>query len=187
MAERSDAVKRNLKRYLDAGSALSSSLSKMTRADLEHALRDLSRPGSEARAKADDVIEEMRARSRRGAGQFVDHLRGEFQREIESVVSKHRSDLSDLAERAVRLVGAMVGHTPSSEEPETTPAGRRASTGKKAASPKAAAPKRAPAKKTAPGRAAATKSAAAKRPAKANAAAKKAPGATKTAGTRSAT
>src|SRR5580698_10200948 len=116
MAERSDALKRNLKRYLDSASALSASFAKMTRSDLEHALRELSRPDSEAREKVEDVIEELRSRSVRGTEQLIDSVRAELQRDFAVVVSKSRDDLADLADRVTRLVGVVVRHGDSADE-----------------------------------------------------------------------
>jgi hypothetical protein len=130
MTDRSDALKRNLKRYIDSGSALSASFAKMSRSDLEHALRGLTQPGSDARDRVDDLVEDLRARSRRGAEQIVDLVRGELQRELDAALSKRREDLADLAERAIRLAGAVIGYATGSGD----------HTDGDAASPTAAAP-----------------------------------------------
>ena len=166
MTDRSDALKRNLKRYIESGSALSASFAKMSRSDLEHALRGLTQPGSDARDRVDDLVEELRVRSRRGAEQIIDLVRGELQRELDAALSKRREELADLAERAIRLAGAVIGyatgsgaHTDGATAPPSDP------TPAAPAKPKAAATKRRPATK-APAKKAAAKPQAAKRAAK---------------------
>ena len=105
----------------------------MTRSDLEHALRELSRPGSEAREKVEDVIEELRSRSVRGTGQLIDVVRAEVQRDFSVVVNKSRDDLADLADRVTRLVGVVVRHGDAPAAESTPLLRRRASTCEEAA------------------------------------------------------
>jgi hypothetical protein len=157
----SDAFKRTLKRYFDASSDLSASLSKMTRSDLEHTLRSLTRSDSEARQRVDDVVEELRARSRRGAETLFEVLRSEAQREFDLIVHRRRDDLADLADRVTRFAGAMGRYISASATPDaasapppaedapppapprrTTARGRSAGDGKGAAAPAAPRPAR---------------------------------------------
>jgi hypothetical protein len=165
MPERSDALKRNLKKYFEAGSTLSASISKMSRADLERALRGVARPGSDAREKVEDTVEEVWVRSQRGAEKLLDLVRTEIYRDFDKVVGKHREELSDLAERATRLFGAVVGHSLEDDETTTEQPSTTKATAAKQGGTRRAPAKKAPAKRATPAKATpTTKATAAKSP-----------------------
>jgi hypothetical protein len=195
--ERRDRWKQHLKHYLDSGTALSASISKMTRSDLESALRELTHPDSDARQRVDDLLEEVRARSRRGAEQLSDLLRNELQREFEMLSKRRNEDLADIVDRAVHLFGTVIGHSTPASPSDAPPAasaapprrGPRSSPATKTSSPatkQSAAteqdvPPTSPAKKAAATASPAKRAAVKKTPAVKKAVAKKTPATTKAA------
>jgi hypothetical protein len=165
MTSSSDRAKEAIRHLLDAGS----SLSKMSRRELEETARTVVRNATPTKEKIEDAIEELRAQSRRGADFVSDMVQSELKREFDSAARKRRAELADLFERVAGVFGEM------RERGEGTAAngnGPTAETPKKAA-PKKAAPKKAAPKKSSPKKAA-PKKAATKRPAKKATAANKA-------------
>lgn len=160
----SERIKENLRHYLEVGTSLSSSLSKMSRADLEKVVRELAESvPSVGRERVEDAVEELRARGMRQATKVAGAVRGEF----DEIASKHRQDLADLVEWAGSRLGDLLGGGRVDSAPRTpSPAAGATKASKKSAGARAA-------KKAVPAQGAATKAGGAKKAAPAKRAAKK--------------
>ena len=187
MTSSSDRAKEAIRHLLDAGS----SLSKMSRRELEEAARTLVRNATPTKERIGDALEELRAQSRRGADFVSDMVQSELKRELDAAGRRRRAELADLFERVAGVFGEFRvrepaqngtnGHGPTAETPKKAApkkaAPKKASPKKaspKKASPKKSTPKKAAPKKSPPKKAPAKKSPAKKAPAK-KVAAKKAP------------
>jgi len=146
-----ERVKEQLRHYLEVGTSLSSSLAKMSRADLERMVRELADTvPSLGRERVEDALEEARARGLRGATRLVEVVRDE----IDDIASRPRRELADLVERAGSCLAALLGKAqpaPHASGPAHEPAPAPAD-----GAQRAPAAKRTPAAKRAP---AATKAA----------------------------
>ncbi|HVB04748.1 MAG TPA: hypothetical protein VNF07_00660 [Acidimicrobiales bacterium] len=180
MASSSDRVKEAIRHVLDT----SSSLSKMSRRELEETARTLLKSATPTKEKIEDAIEELRAQSRRGADYFGGLVQNELRRELDAAAKKRRAELADLLERVAGVFGdfrrdhswapAQGAAAPSEAAAEKSPAKKspvKVSPAKKASPKKSpakkASPKKSPAKKTAaPSKSPAKKSPAKKAPAK---------------------
>ena len=164
---------------------------------MEELVRQLLGDSDERRSKAEDLLEEVLVRSRRGAEIISAFVRAEIRKELEARAARSREELADLFERMAGLVGEHLaagrwpdwargwreagGDGAAAEPAEGSPAsdGHAAkAVGKKAGAKKAGA-KKAGAKKVGAAGAPAKKAAkkAAKRAGGAGVAAKKAPSA----------
>ncbi|HLI14900.1 MAG TPA: hypothetical protein VKV23_02455 [Acidimicrobiales bacterium] len=160
-----EGLRELLKRYLDAGA----SLSKASRAELEDMVREALRSSAAGRERVEDVLEDLRARSRRGIEQLGEVIRAEVRREFEARAARRRQELADFLERAVALVGEYLGvgrpTTPSASESAATEPAAKKAPARRAPATKAAGGK-APARKAPATKAAARKVSARKAPAR---------------------
>ncbi len=156
--------------------------------EVDELVRQLLGDNTERRSKAEDLLEELMVRSRRGAEMISALVRAEIRRELEARAARSREELADLFERMAGLVGEhfATGHlsdwarrwresdegAATAEPTDGPPAGERRP--EKAAAKKAAA-KKAAAKEAAAG---APAKKAAKKAAAKKAGAKKAGGST---------
>jgi hypothetical protein len=135
MPSSSDRVKEAIRHVLDTGS----SLSKMSRRELEETARTLMKSATPTKEKIEDAIEELRAQSRRGA---------------DFVSGKVHDELADLLERVAGVFGDFIGREHGAEGAKAaapaTKAPAKTASPKKSPAKKAAAPKKSPAKKAAP-------------------------------------
>ena len=140
-----------LKRYLDAGLALTA----LTQARAEALVKEWVKVGEVQADQARDTVQDLLERSRKNSERFLDTVRTEVRQQITSLGLATQADLDRIEERIASVIGVA-----------TAPAMKAATAAKKAPAKKAAAKKKAPAKK-----APATK----KSPAKKKAPAKRAP------------
>jgi len=166
-----DSVKDSARRRLENRSLFSG----WSRSELEQFVSEYLSGDSKKRERVEDLIEEIRARSRRGVDRFTDLVRTEVRKEFGSFSPARREEIGEFFERLVGLVGEYFGPGRTAGAPAETTERRQAATAVKKAVKKAA--KKVAAKKTAVRKVAAKKVAAKK------AAAKKAP--SKRASTRS--
>jgi len=140
-----------LKRYLDAGLALTA----LTQSRAEALVKEWVKVGEVQADQARDTVQDLLERSRKNSERFLDTVRTEVRQQITSLGLATQADLDRIEERIASVIGVA-----------TAPAMKAATAAKKAPAKKAAAKKKAPAKK-----APATK----KSPAKKKAPAKRAP------------
>ena len=141
-----------LRRYLEAGLELA----QMTRVRAEAIVRDLVKAGEVGREQAQDRVEELLDRSKKGTESMLGLIRREVGAQLSSMGFASKSDLERLE---ARLAGAAGNTAAAADPPRAKAAAKKAAAARKAAPTKApakkAAPKKAPAKKAAPARKAA--------------------------------
>ena len=147
------------------------SFSKMSRPELERILSDLLHGEGKNRARVEEILDELRVRSKKSVDRFSELVRAEVRREFDSFPTARREEIGEFFERLVALVGEYFGpkRARRSGPGATRPA--KAAPAKKGTK---AAPARKSAVKTAPGKKAAAKKAAPKKAAPKKAAAKRA-------------
>ncbi|MGB9111197.1 MAG: hypothetical protein WCF24_00535 [Acidimicrobiales bacterium] len=101
-----DSMKDSVRRYLEQRSPFSG----MTRSELEQVVSEFLRGGdSKNRERVEDVIEEIRARSRRSVDRLTDLVRTEVRKEFESFSPGRREEIGEFFERFVGLLGEYFG------------------------------------------------------------------------------
>ncbi len=101
-----ESMKDSVRRYLESRSPFSG----MTRAELEQVVTEFLRGGDgKNRERVEDVIEEIRARSRRSVDRLSDLVRTEVRKEFESFSPGRREEIGEFFERFVGLVGEYFG------------------------------------------------------------------------------
>ena len=73
--------------------------------EVDELVRQLLGDNTERRSKAEDLLEELMVRSRRGAEMISALVRAEIRRELEARAARSREELADLFERMAGLVG----------------------------------------------------------------------------------
>ena len=143
------------------------SFSKMSRPELERILSDLLHGEGKNRARVEEILDELRVRSKKSVDRFSELVRAEVRREFDSFPTARREEIGEFFERLVALVGEYFGPKrarrsgPGATRPaKAAPAKKAAKKGTKAAPARKSALKTAPgkkaaAKKTAPKKAAA--------------------------------
>ena len=166
-----ESMKDSVRRYLENRSPFSG----MTRSELEQFANQFLGGDNKNKERVEDLIEEVRARSRRGVDRLSDLVRVEVKKEFSSFSPSRREEIGEFFERLVGLVGEYFG--PGRREhpiKATRTAARSAERAAKKSVKKAASATKAAAKKTVAKKAAAKKGTAKKAPAQ-RAAAKKSP------------
>ena len=177
-----DRLRATLRRVADLGSTLSAN----ARDDVEAVARDVLRPGAGTpRERAGDLIEDLRARTRRSAGEVAAFVRDELRDGPPRAPARRLPDLGDAVERAAAVVADLLVAVRSRVDPPPTraapgpepqpraPARPAPDTAPASGAPEAQAPaKKAPAKKAPAATASAKKAPAKKAPAAPSPAAK---------------
>ena len=136
-----------LKRYLDAGLALTA----LTQTRAEALVRDLVKVGEVQADQARDTVQDLLDRSRKNSERLLDTVRTEVRHQITSLGLATQDDLDRIEERIASVISTATG----TAQAATRKAPAKKATAKKATAKKAPA-KKAPAKK-APARKAAKK------------------------------
>lgn len=156
-----DSMKDSVRRYLEQRSPFSG----MTRSELEQVVSEFLRGGdSKNKERVEDVIEEIRARSRRSVDRLTDLVRTEVRKEFESFSPGRREEIGEFFERFVGLLGEYFGSGRRSHDETATKSTRPAAKSVRKAVKKAV--KKVPATKVA-AKKAVTKAVAAKKTTKA--------------------
>jgi hypothetical protein len=162
-----ETMKDSVRRYLENRSPFSG----MTRSELEQFITEFLRGDSKNRERVEDLIEEVRARSRRGVDRITDLVRTEVKKEFDTFSPSRREEIGEFFERLVGLVGEYFGPGRRDHAIKTTRTAAKSAekaakkTVKKAASATKAAAKKTVAKKKVAKRAPAKRAAAKKSPA----------------------
>lgn len=146
----------------------------MSRSELEQFVNEYLGGDNKHRERVEDLIEEVRARSRRGVDRLTELVRTEVRKEFGSFSPSRREEVAEFFERLIGLVGEYFG--PGRSSRASTETKRPAATTVKKAAAKKAAVKKAAVKKAAVKKAVAKKAVAkkvAKKPAAKRAEAKK--------------
>ena len=131
-----------LRKYVEAGIALT----QLTRARAEAIVKDLVRAGDVQREHAQDRVEELLDRSRKGTDGLVGLIRREMSEQLSAMGFATKQDLAEMEARLVERLGgapSTAGASPASEGPAARPAAAPKSSASKAA-------KKAPAAKASP-------------------------------------
>ena len=145
-----------LKRYLDAGLALTA----LTQARAEALVKEWVKVGEVQADQARDTVQDLLERSRKNSERFLDTVRTEVRQQITSLGLATQADLDRIEERIASVIGvatapAMKAATaakkaPAKKAPAKKAPAKKAAAKKKAPAKKAAATKKSPAKKKAP-------------------------------------
>ena len=146
-----------LKRYLDAGLALTA----LTQTRAEALVRDLVKVGEVQADQARDTVQDLLDRSRKNSERLLDTVRTEVRHQITSLGLATQDDLDRIEERIASVISTATG----TAQAATRKAPAKKATAKKATAKKAAA-KKAPAKKAPAKKASAKKTTAKKTAAK---------------------
>jgi polyhydroxyalkanoate synthesis regulator phasin len=152
-----------LKRYLDAGLALTA----LTQARAEALVKEWVKVGEVQADQARDTVQDLLERSRKNSERFLDTVRTEVRQQITSLGLATQADLDRIEERIASVIGvatapAMKAATAAKKAPAKKAAAKKAAAKKKAPAKKAPATKRSPAKKKAPAKRAPAKKSAKK-------------------------
>ena len=140
-----------LKRYLDAGLALTA----LTQARAEALVKEWVKVGEVQADQARDTVQDLLERSRKNSERFLDTVRTEVRQQITSLGLATQADLDRIEERIASVIGvatapAMKAATAAKKAPAKKAAAKKAAAKKKAPAKKAPATKKSPAKKKAP-------------------------------------
>ena len=119
----SERLKETIRQYLEIGSPppVAPPPRRSARRELESVLRELLGGTASSRERVEDLLEEIAARSRRGAEQLTDYVLAEVRKELaaraarrrdemlRALAARGRSDLADLADRVGSLIGDVLG------------------------------------------------------------------------------
>ena len=149
-----------LKRYLDAGLALTA----LTQARAEALVKEWVKVGEVQADQARDTVQDLLERSRKNSERFLDTVRTEVRQQITSLGLATQADLDRIEERIASVIGvatapAMKAATAAKKAPAKKAAAKKAAAKKKAPAKKAPATKKTPAKKKAPAKRAPAKKA----------------------------
>ena len=152
-----------LKRYLDAGLALTA----LTQARAEALVKEWVKVGEVQADQARDTVQDLLERSRKNSERFLDTVRTEVRQQITSLGLATQADLDRIEERIASVIGvatapAMKAATAAKKAPAKKAAAKKAAAKKKAPAKKAPATKKSPAKKKAPAKRAPAKKSAKK-------------------------
>jgi uncharacterized protein with WD repeat len=100
-----ESMSDSVRRYLEKRSPFAG----MTRSELEQVVSEFLRGDSKGRERVEDVIEEIRARSRRSVDRLTDLVRTEVKKEFETFSPSRREEIGEFFERLVGLVGEYFG------------------------------------------------------------------------------
>ncbi len=163
-----ESLKDSIRRYAES----TFSCSKANRPEIERIIGEILRGEGKGRERLEELLEELRTRSKRSVDRLSELVHSEVRREFDSFSSTRRDEIGEFLERLMALVGEYFG--PKRAHRAGAPAAKRAAAKKapakkapaKKAAAKQAAPKKAAtkvgAKKAAPKKAAAKKVAAKK-------------------------
>ena len=152
-----------LKRYLDAGLALTA----LTQARAEALVKEWVKVGEVQADQARDTVQDLLERSRKNSERFLDTVRTEVRQQITSLGLATQADLDRIEERIASVIGvatapAMKAATAAKKAPAKKAPAKKAAAKKKAPAKKAPATKKSPAKKKAPAKRAPAKKSAKK-------------------------
>ena len=152
-----------LKRYLDAGLALTAP----TQAWAEALVKEWVKVGEVQADQARDTVQDLLERSRKNSERFLDTVRTEVRQQITSLGLATQADLDRIEERIASVIGAaaapaMKAASAAKKAPAKKAPAKKAAAKKKAPAKKAPATKKSPAKKKAPAKRAPAKKSAKK-------------------------